>query len=100
MTSLLIKMDVIRCSVKAGLNFRGTKLSRMAVEPRKPRKFSTAKIKVHTVYSFSLISKWPSSTKGFALNTLSENGPFWGKVEARRVKIIILTKPIIYLSKT
>ena len=31
------------------LNFRGTKLSRMAVEPRKPRKFSTAKIKVHTV---------------------------------------------------
>ena len=32
------------------LNFRGTKLSRMAVEPRKPRKFSTAKIKVHTVY--------------------------------------------------
>ena len=42
-------MDVIRCSVKAGLNFRGTKLSRMAVEPRKPRKFSTAKIKVHTV---------------------------------------------------
>ena len=44
MTSLLIKMDV-----NAGLNFRGTKLSRMAVEPRKPRKFSTAKIKVHTV---------------------------------------------------
>ena len=50
MTSLLIKMDVTRCSVNAGLNFRGTKLSRMAVEPRKPRKFSTAKIKVHTVY--------------------------------------------------
>ena len=48
MTSLLIKMDVIRCSVNAGLNFRGTKLSRMAVEPRKPRKFSTAKIKVQT----------------------------------------------------
>ena len=49
MTSLFIKMDVIRCPVSAGLNFRGTKLSRMAVEPRKPRKFSTAKIKVHTV---------------------------------------------------
>ena len=49
MTSLLIKMNVIRCSVNAGLKFRGTKLSRMAVEPRKPRKFSTAKIKVHTV---------------------------------------------------
>ena len=42
-------MDVIRCPVSAGLNFRRTKLSRMAVEPRKPRKFSTAKIKVHTV---------------------------------------------------
>ena len=51
MTSLLIKMDVIRCPVNAGLNFRGTKLSRMAVEPRKPQKFSTAKIKVHTVYA-------------------------------------------------
>ena len=50
MTSLLIKMDVIRCPVNAGLNFRGTQLSLMAVEPRKPRKFSTAKIKVHTVY--------------------------------------------------
>ena len=49
MTPLLIKMDVIRCPVSAGLNFRRTKLSRMAVEPRKPRKFSTAKIKVHTV---------------------------------------------------
>ena len=49
MTSLLIKMDVIRYPVSGGLNFRGTKLSRMAVEPRKPRKFSTAKIKVHTV---------------------------------------------------
>ena len=50
MTSVLIKMNIIRCSVNAGLKFRGTKLSRMAVEPRKPRKFSTAKIKVHTVY--------------------------------------------------
>ena len=46
---MLIKMDVIRCPVSAGLNFRGTKLSRIAVEPRKPRKFRTAKIKVHTV---------------------------------------------------
>ena len=55
MTSLLIIMDVIRCSVNAGLNFRGTKLSRMAVEPRKPRKFSTAKIKVHTVYCLKSI---------------------------------------------
>ena len=35
--------------VSAGLNFHGTKLSRMAVELRKPRTFSTAKIKVHTV---------------------------------------------------
>ena len=49
MTSLLIKMNVICCSVNAGLNFRGTKLLRMAVEPQKTRKFSTAKIKVHTV---------------------------------------------------
>ena len=49
MTSLFIKIDVSCCPVSAGLNFRGTKLSRMAVEPRKPRKFSTAKIKVHTV---------------------------------------------------
>ena len=49
MTPLLIKMDVIRCPVSAGLNFHGTKLLRMAVEPRKPRKFSTAKVKVHTV---------------------------------------------------
>ena len=48
MMSLLIKMDVIRCSVNAGLNFRRTKLSRMAVELRKLRKFSTVKIKVHT----------------------------------------------------
>ena len=47
-------MDVIRCPVSAGLNFRGTKLSRMAVEPRKPRKFSTAKIKVHTVHWFCI----------------------------------------------
>ena len=53
MMSLLIKMDVIRCSVNAGLNYHGTKLSRMAVEPRKPRKFSTAKIKVHTVLLMS-----------------------------------------------
>ena len=50
MTSLFIKMDVIRCPVSAFLKFRGTKLSRMAVEPRKPRKFSTAKIMVHTVH--------------------------------------------------
>ena len=35
----------------AGLNFRRTELSRMAVEPRKPRKFSTTKIKVHMVHS-------------------------------------------------
>ncbi len=42
-------MDVIRCPVSASLNFRGPKLSRMAVEPQKLRKFSTAKIKVHTV---------------------------------------------------
>ena len=49
MTSLFIKIDIIRCPVSAGLNVRGTKLLRMAVEPRKPRKFSTAKIKVHTV---------------------------------------------------
>ena len=56
MTSLLIKMDIIRCSVNAGLNFRGTKLSRMAVEPRKPRKFSTAKIKVHTVFASRIVS--------------------------------------------
>ena len=55
MTSLLIKMDVFRCPVSAGLNFRGTKLSRIAGEPRKPRKFSTAKIKVHTVDSCSLL---------------------------------------------
>ena len=47
-------MDVIRCSVNAGLNFRGTTLSRMAVEPRKPRKFSTAKVKVHTVHIYIL----------------------------------------------
>ena len=55
------------------LNFRGTKLSRMAVEPRKPRKFSTAKIKVHTVYHvyhvcmlyISCIScTWPISYTG------------------------------------
>ena len=39
MTSLFIKIGDIHCPV-----FRGTKLSRMAVEPRKPRKFSTAKI--------------------------------------------------------
>ena len=57
MTSLLIKMDVIRCPVNAGLNFRGTKLSRMAVEPRKPRKFSTAKIKVHTVLYYTYIHR-------------------------------------------
>ena len=50
-TSLFIKMAVIRSAVSGGLNFHGTKLSRMAVEPRKPRKFSTAKIKVHTVSS-------------------------------------------------
>ena len=43
---------VIRCPVSAGLNFRGTKLSRMAVEPRK---FSTAKIKVHTVFCSQLV---------------------------------------------
>ena len=56
---MLIKMDVIRCPVSAGLNFRGTKLSRMAVEPRKPRKFSTAKIKVHTVvYKLHLSPLW------------------------------------------
>jgi len=59
MTSLFIKMDVIRCPVSAGLNFRGTKLSRMAVEPRKPRKFSTAKIKVHTVYVAHACDPWP-----------------------------------------
>ena len=43
-------MDIIRCPVSAGVNFRRTKLSRMAVEPWKLRKFSTAKIKVHTVH--------------------------------------------------
>ena len=64
MTSLLIKMDVIRCSVKAGLNFRGTKLSRMAVEPRNPRKFSTAKIKVHTVYRTSIVRFRPRVQNG------------------------------------
>ena len=50
-TSLFIKMDIIRCQVSTGLNFRGTKLSRMAVEPQKPQKFSTVKIKVHKVYA-------------------------------------------------
>ena len=56
-------MDIIRCSVKAGLNFRGTKLSWMAVEPRKPRKFSTAKIKVHTVHiSVKMAAPWGSLT--------------------------------------
>ena len=49
MTSLFMKMDVIHCPGSAGLNFHGTKLLRMAVELRKPRKFSTAQIKVHTV---------------------------------------------------
>ena len=43
-------MDAICCPVSAGLNFRGTKLSQMAVEPRNAQKFSTAKIKVHTVW--------------------------------------------------
>ena len=36
------QMDVIRCPVSAGQNVRGTKLSRMAVELRKLRKFSPA----------------------------------------------------------
>ena len=46
-----IKVIIIITDYRMDLNFRGTKLSRMAVEPWKPRKFSTAKIKVHTVYT-------------------------------------------------
>ena len=58
MTSLSIKMDVIRCPVSAGLNFHRTKLSQMAVEPRKPRKFRTAKIKdVASIYAHCMASK-------------------------------------------
>ena len=51
-------MDVIRCPVSAGLNFHRTKLSQMAVEPRKPRKFRTAKIKdVASIYAHCMASK-------------------------------------------
>ena len=37
------------------LNFRGTKLSRFSRFDSHPRKFSTAKIKVHTVMSLTLV---------------------------------------------
>ena len=67
---MLIKMDVIRCPVSAGLNFRGTKLSRMAVEPRKPRKFSTAKIKVHTVYMYTALYAYVESITFMSVENL------------------------------
>ena len=37
-----------RC--QTGQNFRGMKLSRMAADPRKPRKFNPAKVKAYTVF--------------------------------------------------
>ena len=33
----------------SGLNFRGIKLSRMAIDPRKLLKFNSAKVKAYTV---------------------------------------------------
>ena len=66
MTSLFIIMGVIRCPVNAGLNFHGIKLSRMAVEPQKPRKFSTTKIKVRA-------SKWYSEMA--SLTVCHTSGP-------------------------
>ena len=98
MTSLFIKMYVIRCPVSAGLNFRGTKLSRMTVEPRNreslvPRKLRSIRYVVHMhdcrkknrIFHVNMLRKWqvrePTDTGYWCeevLETSEDDLPVWG----------------------
>ena len=46
---IFVVCDVSHNCCPSGLNFRGMKLSRMAIDPQKPRKFNPAKVKAYTV---------------------------------------------------
>ena len=67
-----------RC--QTGQNFRGMKLSRMAADPRKPRKFNPAKVKAYTV-----VANGSKRIRQRMRNDLATHAERFGSTEADHV---------------